>query len=272
MRVQRHTIDQDAGRRIILLADFALQLFLTGMALWPAIWLVRAFSSAADASWKWVLLILGAFLIFVYAYFVALLGVRLVVPYPVEGYFPRGRGGRPPREAAIYMMNVFLSKARYQPPWTEMLGVAIVNTFPLRQLYKRFFGPHRNGNHMGSVVLMPDPYLVWAGENVVFGGGCLITCHQYDQRGLFVKRVIVEDDVTIGAGAVIAPGVKIRKGAMIAFGAFVRPNTVVGENELWAGDPARFVKKIRPPGRATASPQSSQDREETTVEQTATPQ
>ncbi len=250
---ESHPIDQDFGRWIILYVDFAFQLFLVAAGLWPAIWLVQALSVFADASWKWVLLILGATLTFIYGYFLALLGVRLVTPYPIEGYFSRGTGGRPPREAIVYMVNVFLSKARYYPPWTELFGVAIVNTFPLAQLYRRFFGPHRSGIHMGGVVFMPDPYLVYAGRNVVFGGGALIVCHLYDQRGLFVKRVVIEDDVTIGGFSIIAPGVKIRKGAMIESRSYVRPNTRVGPYEYWAGDPARFIKRIKPPEEASSS-------------------
>jgi len=250
---QKHTVDQDLGRWIILYFDFALQLFLVAAGLWPAIWLVQALSVFADANWKWVLLILGATLTFIYGYFLALLGVRLVTPYPIEGYFSRGAGGKPPREMIVYMVNVYLSKARYFPPWTEMFGLAIVNTFPLRQLYRHFFGPHRKGILTGGLVYIPDPYLVYAGRNVVLGGGALITCHVYDQRGLFVKRVVIEDDVTIGGFSIIGPGVKIRKGAMIGRGSFVGPNTQVGPYEYWAGDPARYIKKIKPPGEAGAA-------------------
>lgn len=249
MRANRmHPVRQDFGRLMILYAEFACQLFLVAAGLWPAIWLVQTVSVFADASWKWVLLILGATLTFIYGYFLALLGVRLVTPYPVEGYFSRGTGGKPPREMIVYMLNTYLSKARYFPPWAEMFGLAIINTFPLGRLYRRFFGPHRRGIITGGLVYMPDPYLVYAGQNVVFGGGALIACHVYDQRGLFVKRVVIEDDVTIGAFSKIGPGVKIRRGAMIGRDSCVAPNTQVGPYEYWAGDPARYIKKIKPPG------------------------
>lgn len=53
--------------------------------------------------------------------------------------------------------------------------------------------------------------------------------------------VIVEDDVLIGANAVVVEGVRIGKGAVVAAGAIVlsdvAPNTVVG------GVPARFLKE-----------------------------
>lgn len=54
--------------------------------------------------------------------------------------------------------------------------------------------------------------------------------------------VIVEDDVLIGANAVVLEGVRIGKGAVVAAGAIVTkdvpPNTVV------AGTPARVIKEI----------------------------
>jgi UDP-2-acetamido-3-amino-2,3-dideoxy-glucuronate N-acetyltransferase len=51
----------------------------------------------------------------------------------------------------------------------------------------------------------------------------------------------VEDDVAIGAGAIILPGITVRKGAIVGAGAVVTrevpPNTVV------VGNPARVLRK-----------------------------
>lgn len=59
--------------------------------------------------------------------------------------------------------------------------------------------------------------------------------------------IVIEDDVWIGAGAVVLPGVTIGRGAVVAAGAVVttsvEPFTVVG------GVPARMIKSI-PPGQA----------------------
>lgn len=61
-------------------------------------------------------------------------------------------------------------------------------------------------------------------------------------RGDIVKPITVEDEVWIGAGAIIASGVRIGKGAVVAAGAVVvrdvAPKTVVG------GVPAKFIKAI----------------------------
>ena len=54
--------------------------------------------------------------------------------------------------------------------------------------------------------------------------------------------VIIEDDVLIGANAVVLEGVKVGKRAVVAAGSIVvkdvEPNTVV------AGVPAKFLKKV----------------------------
>ena len=52
--------------------------------------------------------------------------------------------------------------------------------------------------------------------------------------------VIVEDDVLIGANAVVIEGVHIGRGAVVAAGAIVTQD--VPENAVVAGCPARVIK------------------------------
>jgi tetrahydrodipicolinate N-acetyltransferase len=54
--------------------------------------------------------------------------------------------------------------------------------------------------------------------------------------------VIVEDDVVIGANAVILEGVRVGKGSVVAAGAIVTED--VPENVVVAGVPARVIKQI----------------------------
>jgi acetyltransferase-like isoleucine patch superfamily enzyme len=59
-------------------------------------------------------------------------------------------------------------------------------------------------------------------------------------RGDIIKPIIIEDEVWIGAGAIITGGVTVGRGAVVAAGAVVAkdvaPMTVVG------GVPAKFIK------------------------------
>ncbi len=53
--------------------------------------------------------------------------------------------------------------------------------------------------------------------------------------------VVIGNDVWIGNGVTIMSGVKIGNGAVIGAGAIVSKN--IGAYEIWAGNPAKFVKK-----------------------------
>jgi acetyltransferase-like isoleucine patch superfamily enzyme len=56
------------------------------------------------------------------------------------------------------------------------------------------------------------------------------------------KEVVLEDDVWIGAGAVILPGVTIGQGAIVGAGAVVTRS--VAPFTIVAGVPAREIRKI----------------------------
>lgn len=55
------------------------------------------------------------------------------------------------------------------------------------------------------------------------------------------SRTVIGEFVVIFAGAVIAPGVTIGDGAIVAAGAVVTKD--VPAWEVWAGNPARFIKR-----------------------------
>ena len=89
------------------------------------------------------------------------------------------------------------------------------------------------------------------GNNVLVGGGVQIfdnDFHPVDyrerQKNENIKKspVIVEDNVFIGANSIILKGVRIGEGAVIGAGSVVTKS--VPANEVWAGNPARYVKKI----------------------------
>ena len=92
---------------------------------------------------------------------------------------------------------------------------------------------------------------VTIGSHVNLAQGITVTAlnHNYsdttkriDEQGISTNPVTIEDDVWIGANAVILPGVTIGQHAVVAAGAVVTAdvpaNTVVG------GVPARIIKKI----------------------------
>lgn len=64
-------------------------------------------------------------------------------------------------------------------------------------------------------------------------------------HGAILHACTVQEAVLIGMNATVLDGVLIKKHSMIGAGAVVSPGKVVGEGELWLGNPARCVRKLR---------------------------
>jgi len=56
----------------------------------------------------------------------------------------------------------------------------------------------------------------------------------------------IENYALIGMGATVLDNVVVGKGAIVAAGALVLSNTIIEPNTIWAGVPAKFVKKVTP--------------------------
>lgn len=54
----------------------------------------------------------------------------------------------------------------------------------------------------------------------------------------------IEDAVLIGMGAIVLDGAVVRKHGFVGAGALVAPGKVVGEGELWLGNPAKKVRQL----------------------------
>jgi len=87
------------------------------------------------------------------------------------------------------------------------------------------------------------PDCVEIGECVFIGPGVIFTNVKYPRvRNNMMKhrdgKIIIHDDVNIGAGAIIGPGVKIAKGVTIGMGAVVT-KSIMEENTVYIGIPSR---------------------------------
>ncbi|HAI76448.1 MAG TPA: gamma carbonic anhydrase family protein [Microscillaceae bacterium] len=58
-----------------------------------------------------------------------------------------------------------------------------------------------------------------------------------------VHGCTIEDYVLIGMGAIVMDGAVIKRGSIIGAGAVILQNTVVEPGSIWAGNPAKFIKK-----------------------------
>ena len=92
------------------------------------------------------------------------------------------------------------------------------------------------------------------GDNVKIGGGtCIYTsdfhsldatirASKEDMKHRVSKPVIIEHDAFIGARCLILKGVTIGVGSIIGAGSVVTKSVPAGE--IWAGNPAKFIREI----------------------------
>lgn len=103
---------------------------------------------------------------------------------------------------------------------------------------------------------------IWAferitiGNNVNIGADCIIMdsdAHslnyedrregKLDKQNRKTRPIIIEDDVLIGTRSIILKGVTIGARSIIGAGSVVTCS--IPSDEIWAGNPARFVKKLK---------------------------
>ena len=93
------------------------------------------------------------------------------------------------------------------------------------------------------------------GNNVDIGGGTRIYDTNFhslnyidrrngndDKKNAISAPIIIEDDVFIGTNCIIGKGITIGARSIIAAGSVVVKN--IPPDELWGGNPAKFIKKI----------------------------
>lgn len=85
--------------------------------------------------------------------------------------------------------------------------------------------------HDGQYTLGGFPLLI--GADVTVGHGAIL------------HACTVQEAVLIGMNATVLDGVLVKKHSMVGAGAIVTPGKVVGEGELWLGNPARCVRMLR---------------------------
>jgi acetyltransferase-like isoleucine patch superfamily enzyme len=116
----------------------------------------------------------------------------------------------------------------------------LLPNFVMREFYK-LLGARLGDNTFCSGTIF-DAQFVTAGNNTLMGMDCILIPHVMENEFLAYYPIRLGDNVTIGARAIVHAGVTIGNGAIVASGAIVRKDTVIKDNEIWGGVPARFIK------------------------------
>lgn len=105
-----------------------------------------------------------------------------------------------------------------------------------------------NDVKIGNNVTVKCGVYLWDGitieDNVQIGPNVTFANDKYPRakQAFELQRTLVKKNASIGAGSVILGGVTIGENAMIGAGSVVTKD--IPDNELWFGNPAKFIRKI----------------------------
>ena len=101
---------------------------------------------------------------------------------------------------------------------------------------------------IGNNVTVKNGVYLWDGitleDNVQIGPNVTFTNDKYPRakKSFILQHTLIKKNASIGAGAVILGGIIIGENAMIGAGSVVTKD--VPADELWIGNPARFIRII----------------------------
>ena len=113
------------------------------------------------------------------------------------------------------------------------VGDVVIGDYTRIGIHNTIIGPVTIGSHVNLAQGITVTALNHNFEN---------TNERIDLQGVTTKQVVINDDVWIGANAVILPGVTIGRHAVVAAGAVV--TTDVPENTVVGGVPAKIIKRL----------------------------
>lgn len=145
-----------------------------------------------------------------------------------------------------HFFKVYPPKRIWRKFW---LGIATLPMFPqLRTKVLKLGGVNISGRAFiyGDVLIdTVAPNNIYIGKNVAITSGAKILTHYLDPsikgRKFRLGEVHIEDEVFIGVNVIICNSVTIGKGAIIGAGSIVTKD--IPPYQVWAGNPARFIKE-----------------------------
>jgi len=114
-----------------------------------------------------------------------------------------------------------------------------------KTVYYKMLGMKIGDNTLVGGTIM-DPCLTEFGDNCTMGLYAVIYghIHDYEKGTILMDRIKIGNNVVIGAGAFIMPGAVIGDNVKIAAGAVVKKGQILKKNRIYAGIPAKEIKKI----------------------------
>lgn len=109
---------------------------------------------------------------------------------------------------------------------------------PMKTMVYSLLGAKIGSNSFSPGTIL-DPPLTRIGDNSIIGHAATLYSHAIEGHHFALDRIVLGNNVTVGAHAIIMSGVTVGDGAIVSAGAVVRKGTRIGPGEHWGGVPAR---------------------------------
>ena len=155
-------------------------------------------------------------------------------------FFPLKEGYIEPGSSQQLIYHVYL--LCYLALFYQLIRPKIIPV-PLLKIVYLMLGAKLGKNTFCSGTIL-DPIFTVAGDNTIIGEDSCLFAHAIEGKQLSHKRIILGNNVTIGAKSIIMSGVEIGDNSIVAAGAVIPKNTIIRENEIWGGNPAKRLKMV----------------------------
>ena len=119
---------------------------------------------------------------------------------------------------------------------------------PIKTLVYSLLGAKIGSNSFSPGTIL-DPPLTEIGDNTIIGHAATLYSHAIEGSHFALERIILGNNVTVGAHAIIMSGVSVGDGAIVSAGAVVKKGTQIAPGEHWAGVPARKIETTTSGGK-----------------------
>jgi len=124
------------------------------------------------------------------------------------------------------------------------LYITASNPFPWlkNRFMLRFFGVKIGSNTICDNSWISSEF-VSIGKNVIIGMSSSTISFGIEQDKFILRRIIIEDDVAIGAKCVLMPGTVMKRGSKLSAHSYTSYDSILEENSIYRGHPAKLEKK-----------------------------
>jgi len=115
--------------------------------------------------------------------------------------------------------------------WLVYLSLSFIRGNNWIKIYLRIAGAKVGKEVFINTREFYDPYLLTIGDRVLVGGEAFVNCHLFEGGHLVLGKIVLGDDMVVGAGAYLTPGTNAAKKSRIGMYTYLRRNTAIAEGE-----------------------------------------